>query len=32
MSELINNNAAFRKETLRKLILELHEGKDPVDV
>src|SRR5574344_2559322 len=32
MSELINNNAAFRKETLRKLILELHEGKDPVEV
>lgn len=32
MSELIDNNAALRKETLRKLILELHEGKDPADV
>lgn len=32
MSELIDNNAAARKETLRKLILELHEGKNPADV
>lgn len=32
MSELINNQALLRKETLRKLILELHEGKAPSDV